>query len=214
MFTAAALAMVVAPVSHAQNTIYGISTPGGQFAWTVDNIPAGTTYPTLNPTLILTAGATYQFAINTASFHPVAIVTNLGVFPPTAAAFVDANPQAVSSTPITITIPPTNYVTPLYYICNVHGFSGEIDIVPPPPPNTILSTTVTTNLVVMVSTGLENTWVIVPEFSSNLLSGFWAPVDDYSNTFANGTNVTTFPRLDAICGPNVFLRLRQSPPSP
>jgi hypothetical protein len=217
MFTAA-LIMSAAPLSHADNFIYGISTPGAQFAWTVDNIPAGTTYPNLNPTLILTAGATYRFAVNTtAFFHPVAIVTNTGGFPPVTMAYTGASPQAVFDQPITITIPETNYITPLYYICNVHGAAllGEIDIVPPPPPNTILSTALTTtNTVVMVSSGVDNTWVIVPEFSSNLLSKVWTPVDDYSNTYANGTNVTTFTRLDAICGPNVFLRLRQSPPTP
>jgi hypothetical protein len=73
---------------------------------------------------------------------------------------------------------------------------------------------VTTNTVALVSTGTENTWVLVPEYSSNLLSSAWAPVPNFANTFANGTNVTTFPRLDPICGPNVFLRVRQSPPTP
>ena len=64
-------------------------------------------------------------------------------------------------------------------------------------------------MVVMTSTGTETTWLLVPEFSSNLVSGAWASVPTYTNTFANGTNTTIFPRLDPICGPNVFLRLRQ-----
>jgi hypothetical protein len=41
----------------------------------------------------------------------------------------------------------------------------------------------------------------------------WASVPGFTNTFANGTNVTTFDRLDPICGPNVFLRVSQQPPN-
>ena len=53
----------------------------------------------------------------------------------------------------------------------------------------------------------------VPQFSSNLLYGSWAAVLNYTNTFADATNVTTFDRLDPICGPNVFLRISQQPPN-
>jgi hypothetical protein len=214
---AAALLLAGVQVSLADNFIYGISTPGGQFSFVVTNIPAGTTYPNVNPTLILTAGATYRFDIHTTAFtHPVVIATNLSAFPPVTAGYVGASAQPQDSQPIAVTIPPTNYTTPLFYVCNVHGsfISGRIDILPPPPPNEILSTTVTTTNVMLVSTGVSNTWVLVPEFSSNLLSGAWSPVTGFANTFDNGTNVTTFGRLDAICGPNVFLRIRQSPPQP
>jgi hypothetical protein len=70
---------------------------------------------------------------------------------------------------------------------------------------------VTTNIV-LLSTGETNTWLLVPEFSSNLVSGVWAPVASYTNLFVNGTNTTKFNRLDPICGPNVFLRIRQRSP--
>jgi hypothetical protein len=97
-------------------------------------------------------------------------------------------------------------------MCYYHGFYGEIDIAPPlsptPPANTILQVQVGDNIV-MTSTGTNTTWLLVPQYSSNLFSGAWSPVPSYTNTFANGTNTTTFPRLDAICGPNVFLRLSQ-----
>ena len=102
----AALAILCANTSRADNTIYGISTPGGQFAFTVDNIPAGTTYPTFNPTLILTAGATYQFNIQTtAFFHPVVIATNRFAFPPVSAGYSGASAQPQDSLPISVTIP-------------------------------------------------------------------------------------------------------------
>ena len=65
----------------------------------------------------------------------------------------------------------------------------------------------------MTSTGTNTTWLLVPQFSSNLVSGAWATVPGYTNTFANGTNTTIFPRLDPICGPDVFLRVSQEPPN-
>jgi len=61
----------------------------------------------------------------------------------------------------------------------------------------------------MTSTGTNTTWLLIPEYNSNLLNATWASVPTYTNTFANGTNTTVFDRLDPICGPNVFLRLRQ-----
>jgi hypothetical protein len=53
-----------------------------------------------------------------------------------------------------------------------------------------------------------NGWLAIPEFSSNLVSSNWAIVPNYSNSFTSGTNTTTFNRLDPICGPNVFLRIK------
>ncbi len=198
----------------AQNPIYGYATPGGQFAYVVTNIPANAVYPSNNPVLNLTAGATYQLIIGVAALHPVVIVTNSsGTFlnPPVNFAYSGGSPQNISDGTIILTIPATNYPTTLYYQCNVHDFFGVINVLPPPPPNEIVSVSVTTN-VVLVSTGVTNTWLFVPEFSSNLLSGAWTPVPAYANVFADGTNVTTFDRLEPICGPNVFLRVRQSPP--
>jgi hypothetical protein len=212
---AIALSLTIMDVVHAQNPIYGVATPGGQFAYTVTNIPANTVYPANNPLLNLTAGATYHLIIGVASLHPVVIATNnTGGFlnPPINFAYSSASPQSVISGSITITLPATNYPTTLYYQCNVHDFFGVINVLPPPPPNQITSLSVTTN-VILVSTGVTNTWVFVPEFSSNLLSGVWSPVPAYTNSFADGTNVTAFDRLEPICGPNVFLRVSLSPPN-
>jgi len=211
---AIALAIATAGIGRAQNAIYGYSTPGGQFAFDVTNIPVNTVYPTTEPTLNLTAGATYRFIIGTTAFeHPVVVATNNTASPPVGSAYSDASPQVITSGAITVTLPATNYPTTLYYRCNNHLFGGVINVLPPPPPNEIVSVSVTTN-VMLVSTGTTNTWVLVPEFNSNLVNGVWATVPGYTNVFADGTNTTTFGRLDAIAGPDVFLRIRQSPPSP
>jgi hypothetical protein len=179
-----------------------ITTPGGSFAFSVDGSPAN------NPTINLIAGVTNILIINTASFHPVVICNT----PVTSDQFSGASPQFVNAQPITVKTATSGFPTTLYYICGFHGFFGQINIAAPtsptPPPNTILEVHVGTN-VVMTSTGTTTTWLLVPEFSSNLVNGAWASVPNYTNRFANGTNTTIFNRLDPICGPNVFLRIRQ-----
>ena len=116
------------------------------------------------------------------------------------------------SNPITMTTPASGFPTALCYRCCFHGVCGEIQITAPsfpsPPPNTILEVHVGTNIV-MTSTGTITTWLRVPEFGSNLVSGAWATVPNFTNHFANATNTTNFPRLDPVCGPDVFLRINQ-----
>jgi hypothetical protein len=156
----------------------------------------------------LNAGATYLLSMSTASEHPVDICTN----PTTGSHYIGASAQAVSSGSVTLTIPATNFPTTLYYICNIHTFYGVITVAPPKPPPaaTILGASVTTNIVLRFSGG-TNTIQLIPQFSSNLMSGSWLPVPSYTNTFSgNGTNTTSFERLDAICGPDVFLRISQA----
>jgi hypothetical protein len=184
-----------------------ITTPGGAFNFTVDGVSG-------NPTLNLTVGVTNILEINTSSFHPVIVTT---VPPPDSSnsgEYSGANPQNINSGKVTLDTPSTGFPTKLYYICSVHHFGGEIDlsslIGPTPPRNMILEIKVGTNIV-MTSTGTNTTWLLVPQFSSNLLSGVWSTVPNYTNTFANGTNTTVFNRLDPICGPNVFLRVSQQP---
>ena len=200
-----------AQIQASNNILLGVSTPGGQFSFDVTNVPAGSLYPGSNPTLFLTAGASYRLIIGTSSFHPVVITTNATASPPVNSAYSGAAPQNVNNSAITLALPATNYPPVLYYRCNIHGFFGQINILPPPSPGQIVSLAVTTN-VVLVSTGTSNTWVFVPEYSSNLLSQAWSAVPGYTNYFSNGTNTTLFDRLDPICGADVFLRLRQSPP--
>jgi hypothetical protein len=209
-------ALAFAGLARAQNPIYGVATPGGQFAYEVTNIPANTVYPGNNPVLYLSAGATYNLIIGVDTFHPVVIATNnTGNFlnPPINFAYSGASTQAIFSGSITIALPATNYPPTLYYQCNIHDFFGVINVLPPPSPALINSISVTTN-VILVSTGVTNTWMFVPEFNSNLVSDTWATVPGYTNYFVNGTNVTTvFSRLEPICGPNVFLRVTLWPPN-
>lgn len=170
--------------------------------------------PTNNcPPLVLTAGTTNQFVVSVQSFHPFNIVTNAPG--PSAVNYSGASPQAVTSSTMTVIIPATNYPTTLYYECSKHFFYGVINIVPPsptsPPPNTIISIVVTPTGITVTSSGTNTSYTMVPQFNSNLVTGLWQDVPSYSNNFANGTNFTTFNRLDSLCGSNVFLRLTQRP---
>ena len=195
--------VIVQTAAQAQFHTNTITTPGGSFAFSVDG-----SFPPSNPTITLTAGVTNILHIDTASFHPVVITMS----PDTFDTYSGADPQNINSGDISLMTPSSGFPTTLYYMCSQHGFYGEIDLSaltgPMPPPNLILSIVVGTN-VVMTSTGTNTTWLLIPEFSSNITSGVWSPVPGYNNTFANGTNTTVFDRLDPICGPNVFLRLRQ-----
>jgi hypothetical protein len=192
---------------------YTVTTPGNEFEFVVNGSSSGQTAVDGNVddslNFSLNAGATYILSMNTASIHPVDICTA----PNTSSHYSGASAQVVNSGTVTLTIPTNNYPTNLYYICNNHLFYGIITVNPPQPPPaaTILKASVTTNIVLTFSGG-TNTIQVIPQFTSNLLNGPWLPVPGYTNTFSgNGTNTTSFSRLDAICGPDVFLRISQAP---
>jgi len=192
-------------ICHAQFHTNVITTPNTSiFNYSVDG--SAQTCPTFS----LSAGVTNILRIMTGSTHPVIITTNRNTL--MTSYFNGAAPENINSGNIALRIPATGFPSVLYYICSVHGFSGQINVTAPvspvPPRNQILSIRVGTN-VVMTSTGTNTTWTLIPEFSSNLVGGIWGPVPGYTNTFANGTNTTTFNRLDPICGPSVYLRVRQ-----
>lgn len=213
----AALCLYAAGISQAQVLVsppnYTITTPGSEFEYVVNGTSSGQPAQDANVddslNFSLNAGATYLLTINTAAEHPMDICTS----PNTSSHYSGASAQAVSSGTMILTIPATNYPTTLYYICNIHTFYGIITVNPPqPPPDaTILKASVTTNIVLTFSGG-TNTIQLIPQFSSNLVTGVWLPLPSYTNTFSgNGTNTTSFSRLDAICGPDVFLRISQAP---
>jgi hypothetical protein len=188
--------------------------------YSVNNLPstgAPGDFVQNSPTLTVTAGNTYTFTMMAQSIHPMVVGTNFSTTPaisPSTYEYSGASPQIVSSGTITMTIPATNFPSTLYYQCNVHGFYGIINVLPPtgaPPRNFIISIVVGSTNVVVTSTGTNTTYTLVPQFNSNLVSGVWQAVPGYTNAFSNGTNVTSFGRLDAICGPNVFLRISQQP---
>ncbi|HYR41847.1 MAG TPA: hypothetical protein VER98_02405 [Terriglobia bacterium] len=204
----ASLCLAFAEQCYAQFHTNVITTPGGVLAFSVDGSPPSNPGPTIN----LTAGVTNILQMNTTpGFHPVIITTDPSPFT-LANEYGGASPQNITTGPVALITPASGFPPKLYYMCSVHWFFGEIDLTgvvgPMPDPNQILSIQVGTNIV-MTSSGTNTTWLLIPEFNSNVVGGVWAPVPNYTNTFANGTNVTVFDRLDPICGPNVFLRLRQ-----
>jgi hypothetical protein len=218
-FLGMALALCICTAGNLQAQVvvspanYTVTTPGSEFEFVVNGNSSGQSAKDANVddslNFSLNAGATYIFSMNTASFHPVDICTN----PDTSSHYIGASAQAVSSGTVTVTIPATNYPPTLYYICNIHTFYGIITVNPPQPPPaaTILSTSVKTNIVLTFSGG-TNTIQLIPQFSSNLEENVWLPVPIYTNNFSGtGTNTTSFGRLDAICGPDVFLRISQAP---
>lgn len=199
------LSVVLGGICQAQFHTNVITTPNsGIFNYSVDG--SAQTCPTFN----LSAGVTNILRINTAGSHPVIITTNRNTS--MSSYFNGAAPENINSGNIALKIPATGFPSVLYYICSVHGFSGQINVIAPvspvPPRNQVLSIRVGTN-VVMTSTGTNTTWTFIPEFNSNLVGGTWGPVPGFTNSFANGTNTTTFNRLDPICGPSVYLRVRQ-----
>jgi hypothetical protein len=197
---------------------YTVTTPGSILKFDVNGQDSG--QPAAPPfvsvdnsfNFSLNAGATYIFDMNTTSgLHPVNITTttNKSDF------YSGASAQSKSGGAIvTLTIPATNYPTNLYYVCNIHTFYGIITVNPPqaPPPLTITKTAVSSNIVLTFSGG-TNTIALIPQYNSNLVSGTWQSVPGYTNTFTgNGvSNKINFGRLDAICGPDVFLRVSQAP---
>ena len=215
-----AAVMLLGGIAHAQ-TNFGVTTPSSVFQFFIDGAnntgtgQNGGLAPTNNsPPLTLTAGQTYTFTVSTAAFHPLEVVSTS---PGSGAThFAGATPLSTSSGTMTLVIPATNFPTTLYYECNIHFFYGVITVVPPvvnaPPSNHIISIVLSPTTVTMTSDGTNTTYNLVPQFNSNVFDGNWRDVPDFTNVFASGTNTTSFGRLDAVCGPNVFLRISQRPP--
>lgn len=161
-----------------------------------------------NPTLTLTRGKTYTFSIST-SGHPFWIKSTLGGG---SSGRYDVGVTGNGRTSGTLTfVVATNAPSTLRYQCGVHStMNGQINVVNPPTPPTVrvLSMSLTSSNVTIKSSG-TNGFSAVPEFASNLVGTIsWASVPVFTNTYANGTNTTIFNRLEPICGPNVYLRIR------
>ena len=175
-------------LSVASAADFSVTSPG--FSYTINGLSS-------NPTITLVRGRTYTFDVATASNHPFRINGAAGV--------VNNN---ISSGTITFTVPndAVNYV----YECSVHHFSGTIITeAPPAPPEPpvikILSIALGGQLVIK-STG-TNTWSVLPEFNTNLVSTNWFALTVNSNRFVNGTNETF---CGVPPGTNVFVRVRST----
>jgi hypothetical protein len=163
-----------------------------------------------DPTLTLQRGVTYRFQVSVIG-HPFDIKTNRTVFASDRYNSGVTGQGAQNST-LTFAVP-LDAPSLLHYQCESHaGMGGDLTIVDPPatPPTVqVVDIVVTDTSVVLRSTGATN-WNATPEYSSNLNA--WADVPIFTNVLANNTNTTTFDRLDAICGSNVFLRVRNTKP--
>jgi hypothetical protein len=194
------LSVAWAPVNAQTAPLTNTVTASSLTAYTVDGQS--------NPGFTLLRGVTYVFEVNV-SIHPFYIKTNF-----TALGTTDEYTNGVVGNGVTVgnlifTVP-ANAPNLLYYHCGNHApMGGSLAIISPPSPPAvkIVFLSVSDAGIVMLSTGATN-WTAIPEFNSNLTLNAWATVPNYTNTFADGTNTTTFNRLDPICGPNVFLRVR------
>jgi hypothetical protein len=162
-----------------------------------------------NPALTLQRGVTYVFQVTVSPIHPFYIKTN--------ATIGSGNTynegvtgQGSTTTPLTFAVP-ANAPNKLFYHCGTHQtMGGELNITnapTPPPSGQIVYIMLAETHVEIRSIGATG-WSPVPEFSSNLTENAWGSVSSFTNDFAGGTNTTTFNRLYAICGPNVFIRMR------
>ncbi len=168
---------------------FTVQTPGGQFAFQINGQNS--------PTLSLERGRTYTFDVTTSSFHPFRL-NGPGA------------PLPTFSGTLTWTVPAAavNYT----YDCGVHGIQLQgtiLTIAPPAPPEPpvikILSIALGSQLVIR-STG-TNTWSVLPEFNTNLVSTNWFALTVNSNRFVNGTNETF---CGVPPGTNVFVRVRSA----
>lgn len=161
-----------------------------------------------DPTLTLERGVTYVFQLSNVAFHPFWIKSSLG-FGSTGAYNNGVVNNGAASGTITFTVP-ADAPAQLFYQCGNHSaMSGTLTIVSPPSPPTVRVVHIAVGPTVVVTSTGTNGWSAIPEFNCDLNSTNWTPVTPFTNSFANGTNVTSFSRLEAVCGsPTVFLRIR------
>jgi hypothetical protein len=164
-----------------------------------------------DPGFTLQRGVTYVFQLSNVGIHPFWIKSSLG-FGSAGAFNTGVVNNGGTSGSVTFTVPP-GAPDQLFYQCGNHGgMTGTLTIVTPvsPPTVRIVQIAVGDNIVV-TSTG-TNGWSVFPEFNCDLTTTNWTPVVSFTNSFNNGTNITGFNRLEAVCGsPSVFIRIRNQP---
>lgn len=161
-----------------------------------------------DPSFTLQRGITYVFQINNLFIHPFYIKFASGFG--SAGAFNNgvANNGATSGN-ITFTVPgdaPDN----LLYQCGNHpSMLGALNIITPATPPTVRIVYINVGDFITVKSTGTNGWSASPEFKCDASTLTWTPVGGFTNSFNGGTNTTTFPRLDPICGStNVLVRIR------
>jgi uncharacterized protein YwbE len=174
-----------------------------------------------NPTLTLTRGVTYVFQLTGLSIHPFYIKTNLTTGSANVWTAGVVNNGSTSAN-VVFTVPttplPPALTNTLFYHCGNHAaMGGLLPIVDPPPgPQLVKIVYITVSNNIVINSLGTNTWSVTPLCNSNLTSTNWVAIPNFSNSFTNGTNITTFGRtnVDVICGPGnpAFFRIRQQFP--
>jgi hypothetical protein len=169
-----------------------------------------------DPPFTFQRGVTYVFQLSSLPAHPFWIKQTLGGnFSGGAGAFSTGvvNNGATSGS-VVFTVPASAPNT-LFYQCGNHGaMSGTLTIIDPPvaPPTVNIVFINVASFVTVKSTG-TNGWSAVPEFRCGTVGTNWNAIPTFTNSFASGTNTTTFPRLESFCGStNVLVRIRNQQP--
>jgi hypothetical protein len=161
-----------------------------------------------DPGFPLQRGVTYVFQIGNLFIHPFYIKSASGLGSTGAYNNGVVNNGATSGN-IAFTVP-ADAPNTLFYQCGNHpSMFGTLTITTPATPPTVRIVYINVaDFITVKSTG-TNGWNASPEFKCALSAPAWSPVASFTNTFNTGTNTTTFPRLDPICGsPSVLIRIR------
>lgn len=185
------------PISFAQNFAV---TDGDSIDYTINGQP--------DPGFTLQRGVTYVFQINNLIFHPFYIKSASGLGSAGAYNNGVVNNGATSGS-LSFTVP-ADAPNTLFYQCGNHpSMFGTLTITTPATPPTVKIVYINVaDFITVKSTG-TNGWSASPEFKCDISTPEWSPVANFTNNFTTGTNTTTFPRLDPICGStNVLIRIR------
>ena len=162
---------------------------------------------TNNATLTLLRGVTYLFNVN-ASGHPFWIKSVSGTG--TGSAYnngVTGNGIQVGMLTFAV---PTNAPNTLFYNCQFHSaMKGTLNILDPPSPPVVRIVSISVGKAVVVASTGATGWSPVPEYCCDLPPTNWTTVSTFTNVFGNGTNTTSFDRLEPVCGRSVFIRIRE-----
>lgn len=198
----ASVILLHTPLVHAQTH----SVTSGDFVnYTINGQP--------DPPFTFQRGTTYVFLLSGISIHPFWIKSSLG-FGSAGAFNTGVVNNGATSGSLTFTVP-AGAPNQLFYQCGNHGnMSGVLTIIDPPtPPPTVNIVFINVaDFITIKSTG-TNGWSASPEFRCGTDGTNWTAVASFTNNLVTGTNTTTFPRLDPICGStNVLIRIRNEKP--
>jgi hypothetical protein len=168
-----------------------------------------------DPAFTFQRGVTYVFVLSGVDFHPFWIKSVLGGnFSGGAGAYNNGvGNNGATSGRVTFSVP-ADAPTQLFYQCGNHAaMNGVLNIVTPSLPPTVKIVFINVaDFITIKSTGTSG-WSAVPEFRCGLDNPNWTVVANFTNNLTSGTNTTTFPRLESICGStNVLLRVRNQQP--